>query len=882
MYPDSEAICLRNTLLHKSLTNFVFKEKHVEREEQAHNAGNIMVAKESSPLLTKEVAGSVSSDAGLDQRTKYKTSSMRSFTNKMMKSLSSEDRRHALKQPGVGHAAFLIRDAVLGYQDAPHEGFYDPYSIVNTEDSKINFRNSISFVCGRLCAYNWVQRLLLAANWIVFLLSFVEPPQWCRDSDLTIVGNNPNGSLSKYGDCEIILSARGTTADGDENQAYYPNFNLMLLSIEQSKCIELVCVFIIFLFLVLKMGDDGFVFKFFFYPGNKRYMHSFRLITLACLLAGNLSGYTVLSPFFRMLILASHLRRFLREFCTLGKMIPAMGRILAIIAICVIFYAWFGVILFYGTEQGKEGFQNLIEAIWTLFICITTANYPDVMMPSYNESRFVPALYFVSFMSISFFYLMNLILAIAVDSYDESMAERKHSRQKLANDLLTQAFNLLDHKNEAEISRESVMAVMLILNQDIPEIRNLSQDERSIIFAFLDRDGSSSISIDEFLQFGKILLLDLSKQSDYHTVVQIYFPRINETRWYQALCRFVKSASFEYCLDVILVLNAAIIAFQDYPELSGQDVTRDYHYYDGYIDTVWELMETIFTVVYVLEATLKITVDGWKRYSESPRNVFDFTITVMAVLATAYVYYPNSYNNPTLIKLVVMARVCRLIRLLFALKAFEMFGTISIDILPALKGVFAILLFVVYFFASLGVFLYGGLITRDPENPLSFALLEADDFVDNGYWANNFNDMMSGVNVLFNLLVVNNWTECEIGFEYVTGSKMVRLYFFFFNLIGVIVISNVVTSFIINAYMQQMDTIAKRLGYEEKIGNEALIKGAQGTFDATTVTGTATGLRSIYIARIKPRHMDVEIDEQEALRNLFTRASINSNDSSNN
>ena len=152
-------------------------------------------------------------------------------------------------------------------------------------------------------------------------LSYLEPPQWGRDSDLTIVGNNPNGSLSKYGDCEIILSARGTTADGDENQAYYPNFNLMLLSIEQSKCIELVCVFIIFLFLVLKMGDDGFVFKFFFYPGNKRYMHSFRLITLACLLAGNLSGYTVLSPFFRMLILASHLRRFLREFCTLWKMV---------------------------------------------------------------------------------------------------------------------------------------------------------------------------------------------------------------------------------------------------------------------------------------------------------------------------------------------------------------------------------------------------------------------------------------------------------------------------------------------------------------------------------------------------------------------------------
>jgi two pore calcium channel protein len=46
-------------------------------------------------------------------------------------------------------------------------------------------------------------------------------------------------------------------------------------------------------------------------------------------------------------------------------------------------------------------------------------------------------------------------------------------------------------------------------------------------------------------------------------------------------------------------------------------------------------------------------------------------------------------------------------------------------------------------------------ITRDPANPLAYALLEADDFVDNDYWANNFNDMMSGINVLFNLLVVN-------------------------------------------------------------------------------------------------------------------------------
>lgn len=174
---------------------------------------------------------------------------------------------------------------------------------------------------------------------------------------------------------------------------------------------------------------------------------------------------------------------------------------------------------------------------------------------------------------------------------------------------------------------------------------------------------------------------------------------------------------------------------------------------------------------------------------------------------------------------------------------------------------------------SLFVLLISIVITRDPANPLSYTLLEADDFVDNKYWANNFNDMFSAMNVLFNILVVNNWTECEIGFEYVTGKKQVRFFFLTFHLVGVIVISNVVTSCIINAYFQQMKTIVQRLGLEENVEGEAIIKGEHGVFDATTVTGTKTGATSLYIARIASRHMDVEIDERAMLRNLFTRTS---------
>ena len=190
----------------------------------------------------------------------------------------------------------------------------------------------------------------------------------------------------------------------------------------------------------------------------------------------------------------------------------------------------------------------------------------------------------------------------------------------------------MDPDNENAVSRETIMSVMLILNQDVPEIDALSETEKSILFGFLDRDGSSDVSLDEFLDFGKILLLKLTKQSDYHSFVERHFPEVNESDWYQGLVKFAKSKHFEYSIDFILVLNALIVAFQDYSLLVGRkDASEDNN-------IRWEWTETIFTAVYVLEVALKVLTEGWKKYSESLRNMFDFSVTCLALFGTAYIY----------------------------------------------------------------------------------------------------------------------------------------------------------------------------------------------------------------------------------------------------
>ena len=205
------------------------------------------------------------------------------------------------------------------------------------------------------------------------------------------------------------------------------------------------------------------------------------------------------------------------------------------------------------------------------------------MMPSYNENR-LAGIYFVSFMVISFFFIMNLILASVVNAYNSVMEDRKKNRAEIANRNLTEAFLLMDPTKVGHIDRETIMALLFILNEDFPEFRTLSEEETKLLFGFLDRDGSSLINLEEFQDFGTVLLLEFTKASDYATFVETRFPKLFQSPGYQRICNAVRSTTFELVVDTALVLNAVVISIQTYPELAGKDVEVDPHYADGYVD----------------------------------------------------------------------------------------------------------------------------------------------------------------------------------------------------------------------------------------------------------------------------------------------------------
>ena len=128
-----------------------------------------------------------------------------------------------------------------------------------------------------------------------------------------------------------------------------------------------------------------------------------------------------------------------------------------------------GVVLFFDVDEGRDSFSNIVEAMWTLWICVTTANYPDVMMPSYNDSR-VTIIFFVSFMVIAFFFLMNVTLATVYNTYaDEKSALQKFNSRK-KDEYLRLAFKLLCSEGGNTVDRNTALAVFLVLNEDYPDI----------------------------------------------------------------------------------------------------------------------------------------------------------------------------------------------------------------------------------------------------------------------------------------------------------------------------------------------------------------------------------------------------------------------------
>ena len=420
-------------------------------------------------------------------------------------------RNRTAQHPGVYPAAFLLRDAILGsaadMTEAVFEGvdYFDQYSMDNHP-----VLNYISRLCRWILTFRSINYLEQTAVWVLVLLTAIEPPFWCRDYEPVEVT-----VLEGYGECYSLMSMRGPPAfGGGEDVDYYPSFLSPWLSVHQSLAVECACICVVILLMLTRFGVDGLSLHrhFFFHKDGKgenvadvgninlgaKILRIVRYVAVITLVWGMISWKWLgtsrqFAPLLRIVIIVTSSKPMQRELATVIQLVPEISSILFILMVIIVFYGWIGCVLFYETAEGAQSFSNLVESMWTLWIMVTTANYPDVMMPAYNQNP-IMCIYFVSFMMISFFFIMNVVLASVVNTYQNDDDARKITIKNMRKKNLQSAFKLLDEDEEGWVDRETIMGVFRVLNEDCPEVRFIPAEEAELLFAILDTGTSSRIA----------------------------------------------------------------------------------------------------------------------------------------------------------------------------------------------------------------------------------------------------------------------------------------------------------------------------------------------------------------------------------------------------
>ena len=221
---------------------------------------------------------------------------------------------------------------------------------------------------------------------------------------------------------------------------------------------------------------------------------------------------------------------------------------------------------------------------------------------------------------------------------------------------------------------------------------------------------------------------------------------------------------------------------------------------------------------------------GTRSYLRDTFNKLDFILSVVAFL------FEELLSGT--IKVIIIFRIIRLLRLLRAFTRFRVILRTTKAVLSSFRSLFILEFCLAYIFAIIGMELFDGLINKDIVYELCMESATDDptqiefwcNMYDIYYYQNNFNSFTHAIVVQMELIVVNNWHIITEMYVQVT-SIYARFYFIVVYFSAVVVVMNVLTAFVLEAFISQyannenelkklMKAQAKKIDDEDNMNND--------------------------------------------------------------
>ncbi|XP_041079189.1 two pore calcium channel protein 1-like isoform X2 [Polyodon spathula] len=458
-------------------------------------------------------------------------------------------------------------------------------------------------------------------------------------------------------------------------------------------------------------------------------------------------------------------RRNLRQ---IFQSLPPFIDILLLLLFFMVIFAILGFYLF--SQNPSDPYFNTLEnSIVSLFVLLTTANFPDVMMPAYSKNPW-SCVFFIVYLSIELYFIMNLLLAVVFDTFNGVEKMKFKS-------LLLHKRSAVDHAFKLLVSKQRPTGVSFKQFDGLMRFYRprMSARDRYLTFKALNRSSTPILSLQDFYSFYAVTGLKWkARRSGEH-----WFDDFPHTTFliFKGINILVKSKAFQYAMYVVVAVNGMWILVQTF-------MMHDGSFSSGNVP--WSYI--LFLTIYGVEMLLKITGLGPFEYFSFGWNLFDFSVTLFAFLGLIVLAFDMEPFY-----FIVVLRPLQLLRLFKIKLRYRNVLDTMFELLPRMASTSTV---------------------ADSYRLLNYTVGNRTVVEEGYYYLNNFNNILNSFVTLFELTVVNNW---YITMEGVTSqtSHWSRMYFMTFYIVTMVVMT-IIVAFILDAFVFRMNYSRQNMETEEE------------------------------------------------------------------
>lgn len=446
---------------------------------------------------------------------------------------------------------------------------------------------------------------------------------------------------------------------------------------------------------------------------------------------------------FIIILLVRHLRF---SWINNAQILYKTKTVFLLIFLNILTFGLIGKILF----NKSEDFKTLVNSMYSLYVLLSTCNFPDVMLNTFEVSK-LSVFYFGFYITVNLYILISLLKALFFSIYYD-----------LYKDKLEKSVQEIDKEENVEIFKEESFSDLLFqLNKEI----RFTHDEHEHLLSFLGLEN-------EKIKFTQTFRTQIKQEQNMRSNILLNF--INQKR-----------------VEIVITLIDFIQIYCLFMSIRDNEIAL--------------LLELIWCILFIFEffihyhylGLMNLLKDEFIRCLCYLNNFLLF----VCLLCIQYYYIINSTENfSILFQYIKPLVVLRSIRVFVFLNLFKEFKIIFLT-LKSMKLIFVQLiinLFSFYFiFLSVTMIITGG-------NILKTSFINNRE-IPNNYFHINFNDFGSSFLSCFALTMINNLQILAKSLSYhakeTDGDKILNSYFATFYFFSTLLILNIFQTLILEMYL---------------------------------------------------------------------------------